>query len=248
MDQTLGVGRPENKNVVQGIMDTAMQVVSKPVEFFKSMPRTGGFGDPLVFAVALGVVSGVLRGVLGLVHLGGAFGIGAAMRAIIVTPIAVLIGGFIGAAIMFVIWKLMGSNESYETAYRCGAYISAISPIAVLAGIVPYVGALVGIAWGLYLVVTASVEVHKIAARTAWLVFGILAGIFVLASVSSQLAARKMQRAMSGWSSQMGSQMNKAGKEMTPEEAGRAAAAFMKGMQEEAAKNAKNAKPDQAAP
>ena len=126
--------------------------------------------------------------------------------------------------------------------------ISAISPIAVLAGIVPYVGALVGIAWGLYLVVTASVEVHKIAARTAWLVFGILAGIFVLASVSSQLAARKMQRAMSGWSSQMGSQMNKAGKEMTPEEAGRAAAAFMKGMQEEAAKNAKNAKPDQAAP
>jgi uncharacterized membrane protein YdjX (TVP38/TMEM64 family) len=42
---------------------------------------------------------------------------GAGFGAIIFMPIAVAIGSFIGAAILFVIWKLMGSQEDYETAY-----------------------------------------------------------------------------------------------------------------------------------
>jgi len=31
----------------------------------------------------------------------------------------------------------MGSNESYETAYRCGADASAISPITAVATLIP---------------------------------------------------------------------------------------------------------------
>ena len=238
MEQTTVDGRPENKPVVQAIIDTAIKVMTQPVEFFQTMPKSGGFADPLVFAVLLGVVSGVVRAVLGLLHLGGALGFGTAILAIIVTPVIVLIGEFIVAAILFVIWKLMGSNESYETAFRCSAYSAAISPIVVLVNIVPYVGGLAGLAWGLYLIVTASVETHKIASKTAWMVFGITAVVLALFSINAQIAARRWQRNADAWSKQIRAQTGETGKPMTPEEAGRAAAAFMKGMQEEAAKNA----------
>lgn len=221
------------KSVWQGILGTALQVIKDPAGFYRGMAKSGGFGDPLVFVVVLGVAGGLVRAVLGLFHFGPMISTAMALAAIIMTPVLAIVGSFIGAAILFVIWKLMGSNESYETSYRCAAYASAITPITALIGVIPYLGMLAGLAWMVYLLVMASVEVHRIAAKTAWLVFGIIAAVFALMGGCSQLAARKMQRQAEAWQTQMG---GKPGKEMTPEDAGKAAAAFMKAMQEAAAK------------
>ncbi len=125
-------------------------------------------------------------------------------------PIGALIGSFVWGAIMFVIWKIMGSNEEFETAYRCTAYSMAIGPIAILAGLIPFVGWLAGMVWGLYLVVTASVEVHKILAKTAWMVFGIITGVFVLMGGCTSLMARRAASGMQAYSQEM----QKAAKEM----------------------------------
>jgi hypothetical protein len=122
----------------------------------------------------------VIQAVLGLFHFGMVGSVRAALASIIYMPIGALIFGFVGAAILFGIWKLMGSNESYETAYRCGAYASVTIPILTILGIIPYAGVLIGLAWMLFLLVTASVEVHKIAAKTAWMVFGIITAILAL--------------------------------------------------------------------
>lgn len=223
----------QKKSPGQGMIDTVKQVIVNPAGFYRNMPKTGGFGAPLVFAVVLGLVSGIIQAVLGLVHLSPL-----GLSAIIMMPIGVLIGGFIGAAIMFVIWKLMGSTESYETAYRCGAYSMAVHPITVVAGVIPVVGGLVGLAWMLYLLVMASVEVHKIPAKKAWLVFGIITAVLALLSFSAQAGARKMNRAMSDYQKEMGQMGIPTDKDMTPEEAGKAAAAMMKAMQEQAQKQA----------
>jgi hypothetical protein len=191
------------------------------------MPKTGGFGDPLIFMAVMGVLAGIVRAILGLFHFGAAVSAVMAIASVILVPIMVVIFGFIGAAIVFIIWKLMGSQESYETAYRCAAYAMAISPITALCDAIPYVGGLVGIAWMTFLLVTASVEVHKIVAKTAWLVFGIIGAILALLSISSQLAARRLAKSMQNWERDFG---GTSGKDMTPEEAGQAAAAFMKGL------------------
>ncbi len=237
-----GATEQQAKAQGQNILNTALTVIKDPAGFFRGMPKSGGFGDPLVFLVVMGVVSGILSAVFSLFHLGGVVSMTGALMMVIWMPIAVLIGGFIGAAILFVIWKLMGSSESYETAYRCGAYAGAISPITTILGFIPFVGPMAGLVWMLFLLVTASVEVHKIAAKTAWMVFGIIAAILALASISAQLAARRAAKAMSAW----GQEMNiKPGEEITPEQAGRAAAAFMKGMQEQAAKQAKEETKDE---
>lgn len=235
MDNVTGMDA-QKKSPLQGIIDTTKHVIMNPAEFYRGMPKVGGFGDPLVFAVVLGVVAGLVQAVLG--FFSPVLSLAMALSAIIITPIAVLIGGFIGAAIVFVIWKLMGSNESYETAYRCGAYAMAIQPIVAVAGLIPVVGSLVGLAWMTYLLVMASVEVHKLPAKKAWLVFGIIAGIFALMSLGAQAGARKAQQSMAGFQKEMGTMGISSDKNMTPEEAGKATAAFLKAMQDQAMKQA----------
>ncbi|MCK7507035.1 MAG: hypothetical protein MZV70_25240 [Desulfobacterales bacterium] len=55
---------------------TAVNVVTKPAEFFQGMPKTGGFLEPLVFAVIMGLIAGIIQAILGFVGLGPAGGYG----------------------------------------------------------------------------------------------------------------------------------------------------------------------------
>ena len=185
----------ETKSIdLASIQKTAMSVLTSPSAFFREMPKTGGFVDPLIFMVIMGIISGLIQTVFSLVGLHIAAGMAMGVASIILFPIVIAIGGFIGAAILFVIWKLLGSQESYETAYRCGAYISVLMPIITVLGLIPYLGSAVGIALYGYFLVIASVEVHKIHSQKAWLVFGIIGAILIIMNISAQITARKFSR------------------------------------------------------
>lgn len=72
-------------------------------------------------ALAAGVVSAILSFIgspVGLL----VYGLGA----IIFIPIGAIIAAFIGGGILFVIWKLMGSQLDYEASFRCLAAITGI--------------------------------------------------------------------------------------------------------------------------
>lgn len=187
------------KTHLKSIIDTAMDVITKPAQFFDSMPRSGGFLPPLLFLVVVAIVSSILQWAIGIFRFGFGGTVLLLLSSIIITPILVALFGFVGAAILFVIWKLMGSNENYETAYRCGAYAAAIMPIRAVLYWIPYMGVLIGLVWGLYLLVTASVQVHKLKAQTAWLVFGTIAIVLAIASISSERVAHRAMRTMGSW-------------------------------------------------
>jgi len=176
------------------IPQTAIRVLTAPSAFFKEMPKRGGFIEPLIFVVVMGIVSGLIQAVLGIIGLRFVAGMSMALASVILVPIVVAIGSFIGAGILFVIWRLMGSQESYETAYRCGAYVSALTPITTILGIIPYIGSPIGIVLGTFFIVIASIEVHNIPSQKAWLVFGIIGAILVIFSLSSEFAARRLAR------------------------------------------------------
>ncbi len=173
------------------IPQTAIRYITSPAAFYREMPKTGGFLAPLVFLVVMGVIGGLIQAVASLLHLHPAAGFMAGLGSIIFVPIMVAIFSFISAAILFVIWKLMGSQESYETAYRCGAYAAAFTPITMILGLIPYAGSAINLVIMTYLLVMASVEVHSLAANKAWTVFGIIGAILILLSISGQMAARK---------------------------------------------------------
>jgi len=60
--------------------------------------------------------------------------------------------------IFFVIWKLMGSQEDYETAYRCGAYLMALVPITAIISAIPYAGVVIIVVIDVFYLVTASIS------------------------------------------------------------------------------------------
>jgi hypothetical protein len=229
------------------IPQTAIRVVTSPAAFFRDMKKTGGFIEPLVFMVIMGVVSGIIQAVLNILHLNVVGGAAAGVASVIILPVVIAIFGFISAGIAFVIWKLMGSQESYETAYRCVAYAGAVSPITTLLGVVPDLGSALGILIGTYFIVIASVEVHKIPEKKAWTVFGIIAAVLIVLSLSGQFAARRLTRETGRFQEQMKeatTQMQKSAEESrkAAEEAGRAAANMNQELQQKMEQQAEEMK------
>lgn len=211
---------------INQVINTVKAVITTPVNYFQTMPKTGGLTEPLIFALVMGAVAGLISAILSFMSAPVgmmAYGIGA----IIFVPIAALIGAFIGAAILFVIWKLMGSEENYETAFRCMAAIMAIYPITALVALIPYVGAIVSVAWSTYLVIEASVGVHGRERKTAQLVFGIIGALMLLMNLSGERAARNMASHMEEMGAQFEDFQN-----LPPEEAGKKMGEFLKGMEQ----------------
>jgi Skp family chaperone for outer membrane proteins len=93
----------------------------------------------------------------------------------------------------------MGSQEDYEAAYRCGAYLMALSPITAILGVIPYAGGIITMAIYVFYLVTASVHAHNIASQKAWLVFGIIGLIFVLSGLFAEHKVRNMGSEMEKW-------------------------------------------------
>ncbi|MBT8115525.1 MAG: YIP1 family protein, partial [Arenicella sp.] len=146
---------PESNFSLSTVIDDAKKVITDPFGFYRAMPDSGGFADPVIFVAVMGAAAGLIFSVLAMIGLGGAGGMGMAggmaLSAVILVPIGMIIGSFIGAAIVFVIWKLMGSDKNYETAYRCVAYSTAIMPVVALISMIPYVATLVRTLWGMML-------------------------------------------------------------------------------------------------
>ncbi len=226
----------ENQTNLQAIIDSAVTMAESPANFYQQMPKTGGYLPPILFVVVMSVLAGLVLFVYFMFGLGLVGGAALGVGAILMTVIASLIGSFIAAAILYVIWKLMGSNESYETAYRCVAYASIAYPASALLGPLPYIGSVIAMLLGFYLMTIASTEVHGLAKRNTYIVFGILAALATISSISSEIATRKMVSSAEQYSRQFKGLENV--DEMTPEQAGKAFGDFLKGM-EEATKSAK---------
>lgn len=221
-----------NKNAVDpralfdSLKETVIAVIKDPSGFYRTMPRTGGYIDPVIFVACMGLAGGLIQSVLGLVGIGPVNSLFSALSSILMGPIFVAIFSFIIAAILLVIWRAMGSQEQYEVAYRCMAYSLAITPVTALLHFIPYAGSLIAIVWSTYILVCASVEVHRLEARKAWIVFGVIALILAIGSISVQLSARR-------WEERLGHVERKLSdiEKMKPEEAGQAMGEFLKGMQ-----------------
>jgi len=241
----------ENSFSLATVIDDAKKVITNPIGFYKEMPTSGGFSDPLIFAVVLAAVTGLVVTVFSVIGLGGgaAMAGAAGLAALILLPIFAVIASFIGAAILFVIWKLMGSDKDYEVAYRCVAYTFAIMPVLALVGIIPYLSVIVRAAWLFVLFYAASTEVHKLSASTSKIVFGVLAALSLVVGLKGEHTARNFE---SKW--QPAVEESKLPKvfgdvenmeDMTAEEAGQKVGEFLKGLEKAAKEMEEREKKDE---
>lgn len=231
---------------INTVIADARKIITDPVGFYRDMPQSGGYTNPLLFVVVMGLATAVIGFVLSLIGLakfntmiGGAVGIGM----LIFMPIGLIIGAFIGGAILWVIWKLMGSQKNYETAVRCVAYSTAITPIVSALSIIPYVAGIVKTLWSCFLMFTASVQVHQIKEQTAKIVFGIFALIGLVSGIGSEHTMRKYGDMADRWKTEIDKSYKEGSignslkelenvEDMTPEEAGKQFGEFLKGMEQ----------------
>ncbi len=128
------------------VIEDAMSVILNPSGFYREMQKTGGYVEPLIYVAVMGAIAGIIAAVISIFGGGLRFGAGAGFAAIIFLPIAAIISSFVSGAIMFVIWKLMGSTQSFHTSWRCVAYSMAVFPLMMLLQWIPYLGSIIGVA------------------------------------------------------------------------------------------------------
>ncbi|MGI9257794.1 MAG: YIP1 family protein [Gammaproteobacteria bacterium] len=213
------------------LIEDAKRVITDPSGFYRNMPTTGGLQRPLIFIIVMAVALALVSTVLSLFGWGPLGAVAVGLGSIIGLPIAAIFGSFIGAAILYVIWTLMGSEQGYQTAYRCVAYTGAIFPITGLLGVIPYLGSAIGIAWGMYLLVIASIEVHGRTAKLSYRVFGILGALMILGNITSEYQSRRVAEQFEGLGTSIEEQLEGM-EDMSPEEAGQALGEFLRGLEE----------------
>ncbi len=147
--------------------ETGKNIILKPVDFFKTMPVTGGYKDPLIFALITSVIMGIGLTIITL---------GVGFLAIIFAPIAVTISVFLAALLLMVCAKMVGGTGTYEATVRVAAYANIVNII----GWIPIVS-IIGSIYGLVLTVFGIREVHKLTTAKAIIAVAIsIAIVFVI--------------------------------------------------------------------
>ncbi len=175
----------------------AIQLITQPKTFFASMAKTGGYKTPILYALFWLFTAGVIDFVINLIRplpiLQEPLGRVGQIIWVVLGPGMVLGIGFIVTGIIFVIWHLMGSKESFETAFRCWAFITPLSVISSILSLVPFLGLIV-MAFSFYLLITASIHVHGISGARSWTVWGILFAGLILLGILGVAAQQTLQK------------------------------------------------------
>ena len=161
------------------LVETTKDVLLTPTAFFRKMPVSGGIGAPLGYGVILGclgvvaqaVYQAVFRVVMGTTlsrfeargELGQVLpwleGGGGLVMQLVLGPIFVVFGLFVGAGVYHLMLLLLGgARRDFEATFRVAAYSHAVSVFLIL----PFCGSLIGLVWWLVVVVTGLSEAHGI--------------------------------------------------------------------------------------
>ena len=152
-------------------INTWKEVILRPSEFYRSMPKTGGYADPLTFAainfILYGLLTALIAGLFGRGMYGGMYdgmyggfrGLGflTIITNVIIIPFAGIISLFIEAAILYIIYKVLGGKGSYEGTVRFISYATAV----LLLSWIPFLGWVFGI-YGIYLYILGGMNVHDV--------------------------------------------------------------------------------------
>jgi hypothetical protein len=161
--------------LLKGLLTTLRLSLFRPRRFFSEMRQTGGFFDPLVYAMAVGSFSIVMSIVweLVLVPEGSSFlemtAAGDLLRlrsmiyglTVILSPIIVTILVLVAAAILHLGLLVFGGGErGFEASFRVVCYAQG----AGVWNVVPFLGGVLELVWKLVLLVTGLTEAHETAA------------------------------------------------------------------------------------
>jgi len=161
-----------SKGLFSAFIETLQMVLSKPGAAFTAMRREGGLGEPLLFGLIGGSFGFIVYFIYNLAfqslgmfanrnnpltHLIGA-GIGGIVL-IVCAPLFVLLGIFIGSAILHLCLLLVGgAKQSFETTFRVVCFAGgSVNPLLVI----PFCGGLIVSVWKIVLYCIGLAGAHE---------------------------------------------------------------------------------------
>jgi hypothetical protein len=162
----------QERGFFNAFVETLILVLTKPGEAFTAMKREGGLGDPLIYTLIGGCVGGVVSFLfsLGLQSVGlfadrhdtfaGMAGMGIGSAAFIVLlPLFIIIGLFIGSAIVHLCLMIVGgAHQSFETTFRVLAFTQgSTGPLQMI----PICGGLIAGVWALVCTCIGLARAHE---------------------------------------------------------------------------------------
>ena len=154
---------------------TAKAVIFHPKEFFKKMPTTGGYKEPLVFALINIFIGSMLTVGFKIASPDAELqqalqilGIDMLKLSWIIVPLALVlgcIGLFLFSGIAHLFLKLVGAKKNYEATFRVFAYLSIFNILASVSSINTFASNVIGFLiflYVIYLTIIGFSEVHKI--------------------------------------------------------------------------------------
>ena len=163
--------RRQQLGFVQAFVETLKLVLLNPTVAFAIMKKEGGLGDPFLYALIGGSIGFIVNliwnaafGSIGALaereRIAGMVGVGVGtVICIILAPVIIAIGLFIGAGILHLCLMLVGgANRSFETTFRVASY--AIGSTNLLA-IIPFCGGAVATIWNIVLACIGLAKAHE---------------------------------------------------------------------------------------
>jgi hypothetical protein len=162
----------QERGFANAFIETLAMVLTKPDQAFRTMKTEGGLAEPLIYALIGGCVGGIVSLLLslGLQSMGlfagqrdtfaALAGIGVGSIALIVlVPVFIVIGLFIGAAIVHLCLMVVGgANKSFETTFRVLAFSQgSTGPLQ----IIPVCGGLIAGVWALVVNCIGLARAHE---------------------------------------------------------------------------------------
>lgn len=154
----------EELGFFEAFLTTLKEVLLSPTKFYRRMPTSQGFVNPLIF----GLILGVLGGVFGLAWQRvfalrlGEFSEITTTNFVVITillPLIVLVGLFIGSAIVHLcLMVVRGNRRGFEATFRVIAYSAA----AAIFTFIPLMGSLITFIYALVIVIIGLREGHEI--------------------------------------------------------------------------------------
>lgn len=156
-------------------IETCKEVILRPSDFYRKMPTTGGYADPLTFAAIsffiygflsaltsmllsrVGYMDGMYGEIFGGMYGAGEFSFSMIILYLVLAPILGIIFLLIDAAILYIIYKILGGTGSYEGTLRFTSYANAVNII----GWIPILGWILSI-YSLYLYIVGGSIVHDV--------------------------------------------------------------------------------------
>ena len=160
------------RGFLNAFIETLMLVLTKPTEAFTAMKREGGFGEPIIFAL-IGGCSGAIVAFLfsfvlqsigisagGRNSIAALAGIGiGSLFFIILIPMFVVLGLFIGAAIIHLCLMIVGgAKQSYETTFRVLAFSQGSTGVLQM---IPICGGIIAGVWAIVLNCIGLARAHE---------------------------------------------------------------------------------------